>query len=45
MDKPPDLRAVTADRLVQHLEAAGFVVMRKPPARAPTASKMPKSGG
>lgn len=36
---------ITADRLVAHLEAAGFVVMRKPPAGAPRASRMPKAGG
>ncbi len=35
---------ITADRLVAHLEASGFVVMRRPPAGAPTASRMPKSG-
>jgi predicted transcriptional regulator len=39
------LARITADRLVAHLEASGFVVMKKPPAGAPTASRMPKSGG
>ncbi|MFL5287533.1 MAG: hypothetical protein ACJ8AW_42810 [Rhodopila sp.] len=34
---------ITADRLVAHLEASGFVVMKKPPAGAPTTSGMPKS--
>ena len=32
---------VTAERLVQHLERSGFVLMRKPPASAPTTSHMP----
>jgi hypothetical protein len=27
---------ITADRLVRHLRRSGFVVMREPPARAPT---------
>jgi len=41
-----DLTArITADRLVQHLEALGFVVMRKPSAVAPTTSEMPATGG
>jgi hypothetical protein len=31
---------ITADRLVQHLEASGFVVMKKPPATAPTTGNM-----
>jgi hypothetical protein len=40
-----DLMArITADRLIAHLGASGFVVMRRPPAGAPTASRMPKSG-
>ena len=34
---------ITADRLVQHLEASGFVVMRKPSAVAPTMAGMPTS--
>jgi hypothetical protein len=34
---------ITAERLVQHLEASGFVVMKKPPAAAPTTSNMPSS--
>ena len=32
---------ITADRLVQHLEQSGFVVMKKPTTAAPTASVMP----
>jgi hypothetical protein len=35
---------ITADRLVQHLEASGFMVMRKPAAVAPTTSGMPLPG-
>ena len=33
------------ERLVQHLEASGFVVMKKPPASAPTTSHMPPPVG
>jgi hypothetical protein len=36
---------ITADRLVAHLEATGFVVMRRPSALAPTSSAMPTPGG
>jgi hypothetical protein len=36
---------ITAERLVQHLEASGFVVMKKPPAPPPTTSHMPLSIG
>ena len=32
---------ITAERLVQHLEASGFVVMKKPPTSAPTTANMP----
>jgi hypothetical protein len=32
---------ITAERLVQHLEASGFVVMKGQPAAAPTTAKMP----
>ena len=35
---------ITADRLVKHLEASGFVVMKRPPREAPTTSHMPSSG-
>ena len=31
---------ITAERLVQHLEASGFVVMKKPPAPSPTTTNM-----
>ena len=30
---------ITAERLVHHLELSGFVVMKKPPASAPTTPK------
>jgi hypothetical protein len=36
---------IAAERLVQHLERCGFVVMRKPLAVAPTASGMPLPPG
>ena len=32
---------ITAERLVQHMEASGFVVMKKPSAPAPTTANMP----
>jgi hypothetical protein len=32
---------ITADRLVAHLEASGFVLMKKPPRGQPTTSAMP----
>jgi hypothetical protein len=35
---------ITAERLVQHLEASGFVVMKRPAAPAPTTSGMPSAG-
>jgi hypothetical protein len=34
---------ITAERLVKHLEASGFVLMKRPPADAPTTSHMPPS--
>jgi hypothetical protein len=34
---------VTAERIIAHLEEAGFVVMKKPPGEAPTTSRMPPS--
>jgi hypothetical protein len=34
---------ITAERLVRHLEASGFVVMKKPPGAAPATSHMPRS--
>jgi hypothetical protein len=36
---------ITAERLIQHLERAGFVLMRSEPAAAPTTSNMPVSIG
>jgi hypothetical protein len=32
---------ITAERLVQHLEASGFVLMKGPPRAAPTTGGMP----
>jgi hypothetical protein len=32
---------IAAERLVQHLERCGFVVMKKPPAPTPTTSHVP----
>jgi hypothetical protein len=34
---------ITADRLVRHLEASGFVLMKRPPREAPTTAGMPSS--
>ena len=34
---------ITADRLVRHLERCGFVLMKRPPASAPTTAIMPPS--
>ena len=34
---------ITAERLIRHLERAGFVLMRSEPAAAPTTSHMPSS--
>ena len=36
---------ITAERLVQHLERIGFVLMRSEPAAAPTTASMPSSIG
>jgi hypothetical protein len=32
---------ITAERLVRHLEASGFVLMKRPPNAQPTTSGMP----
>ena len=32
---------ITAERLIRHLERAGFVLMRSEPSSAPTTSNMP----
>jgi hypothetical protein len=36
---------ITAERLIRHLEQAGFVVMRAPASPAPTTSNLPSSIG
>jgi hypothetical protein len=36
---------ITAERLIQHLTASGFVVMKGQPAQAPTTAHMPPAGG
>jgi hypothetical protein len=36
---------ITAERLVQHLEASGFVLMKGPPRVAPTTGGMPPGRG
>ena len=36
---------ITAERLIRHLERAGFVLMRSEPSPAPTTSNMPSSIG
>jgi hypothetical protein len=35
---------ITAERLIRHLEQAGFVLMRSEPAATPTTSNMPAPG-
>jgi hypothetical protein len=35
---------ITAERLVQHLERSGFVLMKRPSAAPPTTSQMPLPG-
>jgi hypothetical protein len=42
-DADDAMAQITVDRLVQHLKASGFVVMRKPPALSPTTSHIPSS--
>ena len=36
---------ITAERLVRHLEASGFVLMKGPPRAAPTTGGMPAGSG
>jgi hypothetical protein len=36
---------ITAERLIQHLTASGFVVMKGPPRAAPTSGAMPPGRG
>lgn len=36
---------ITAERLVRHLDASGFVLMKRPPAVAPTTRQMPPQAG
>jgi len=36
---------ITADRLVRHLTVSGFVLMKRPPATAPTTGGMPPGRG
>jgi hypothetical protein len=38
------LARITAERLIQHLTASGFVVMKGQPAAAPTTAHMPPVG-
>ncbi|MGH7080370.1 MAG: hypothetical protein ACREFU_20010 [Acetobacteraceae bacterium] len=35
---------ITAERLIQHLERSGYVVMRRPAAAAPSTRNFPGSG-
>ena len=44
-DADDAMARITAERLVQHLEAAGFVVMKAPDRAAPTRLGMPSSVG
>ena len=36
---------ITAERLVEHLRQSGFVIMKKPPAKAPTTPETHKPDG
>ena len=36
---------ITAERLVQHAEGSGFVLMKEPPRGAPTTAPVPPSRG
>ena len=36
---------ITAERLIKHLTASGFVVMKGQPAPVPTTANMPPAGG
>jgi hypothetical protein len=38
-DADDAMARITADRLVRHLEQSGFVLMKKPPAMAPSVSR------
>jgi hypothetical protein len=40
-DADDAMARITAARLVRHLEASGFVLMKRPPGAAPTTSGMP----
>jgi hypothetical protein len=39
------MAGITAERLVQHLEGSGFVLMKEPPPGAPTTAPVPPSRG
>ena len=40
-DADDAMARITAERLVQHLEASGFVLMKRPAREAPTTNHMP----
>ena len=42
-DADDAMARITAERLVRHLEASGFVLMKRPPRGAPTTAGMPPS--
>lgn len=42
-DADDAMARITAERLVQHLERAGFVIMKAAPRSAPTTAHMPPS--
>ena len=44
-DADPVMGRITADRLVRHLQAAGFVVMKAASGAAPTTAAMPPPVG
>jgi hypothetical protein len=44
-DADEAMSRITAERLVQHLERSGFVIMKGPVGAAPTTAGMPSSVG
>ena len=42
-DADDAMARITAERLVRHLEACGFVLLKRPPQAAPTTAQMPPS--
>jgi len=42
-DADDAMARITAERLLRHLEASGFVLMKRPPLNAPTTPERPPS--